>query len=122
MCVARQELCAPILCLVMGSFWYVHHMQDCDASSSFQWQQDSSAGGWEELYGWPPDPMWTESNWPPDQPSLQLFQVVHLVTTVILSLYVNCDLCAQNQPLRIHGVQVQVMHTNCRVGGAHLGL
>ena len=50
-------------------------IQDCAASSSFQWEETNSAAGWEELYGWPPDPMWTESNWPPGQPSLQLFQV-----------------------------------------------
>jgi len=50
-------------------------MQDCDASSSFQWQESTAAVGWEQLHGWPPDPMWTESNWPPGQPSLQLFQV-----------------------------------------------
>ena len=50
--------------------------QDCDASSSFQWQESNNAVAWEELYGWPPDPMWTESNWPSGQPALELFQVM----------------------------------------------
>lgn len=55
---------------------YSTHLEckDCDASSSFQWQESTAAVGWEQLHGWPPDPMWTESNWPPGQPSLQLFQ------------------------------------------------
>ncbi|DBA90918.1 TPA: hypothetical protein ACH3X1_016125 [Trebouxia sp. C0004] len=48
--------------------------KDCDASNSFQWQESRAAAGWEQLHGWPPDPMWTESNWPPGQPSLQIFQ------------------------------------------------
>lgn len=51
-------------------------MQDCDPSSSFQWQVSNSAEPWEGLYGWPPDPMWTESNWPSGQPALELFQVI----------------------------------------------
>ena len=50
-------------------------MQDCDASSSFQWQESTAAVVWEQLHDWPSDPMWAESNWPPGQPSLQLFQV-----------------------------------------------
>ncbi|DBA69331.1 TPA: hypothetical protein ACH3X2_012908 [Trebouxia sp. C0005] len=55
---------------------YSTHLEckNCDASSSFQWQESTAAAGWEQLHGWPPDPMWTESNWPPGQPSFQLFQ------------------------------------------------
>lgn len=47
---------------------------------------------WEELYDWPPDPMWTESNWPSGQPTLQLFQVIF----VFASLHVTDSLCFVN--------------------------
>ena len=53
-------------------------MQDCDASYTFQWQENNDATAWENLYAWPPDPMWTESNWPFGQPAFQLFQVSSL--------------------------------------------
>ena len=49
--------------------------QDCDVESTSQWQQSNTSVAWERRHGWPPDPMWTESNWPLGQPSLDIYQV-----------------------------------------------
>ncbi len=34
----------------------------------------SASAAWERSYAWPPDPMWTESNWPPNTPTVNVFQ------------------------------------------------
>lgn len=38
-------------------------------------QVTDGAREWEQAAGWPPDPLWTESNWPAGQPCLLLYQV-----------------------------------------------
>ncbi len=52
--------------------------KDCDgAATQWQptWELTHEAAEWERRLGWPPDGRWTESNWPPEQPYLQLYQV-----------------------------------------------
>ena len=52
--------------------------KDCDgAATQWQpaWELTDEAAQWEKRLGWPPDGRWTESNWPPEQPFLQLYQV-----------------------------------------------
>lgn len=51
------------------------HGQGCDADGAGQWVETGEADTWERERGWPPDAMWTESNWPAGQPSFVLFQV-----------------------------------------------
>lgn len=42
----------------------------------WRWYVDntSASATWERSYAWPPDPMWTESNWPPNTPTVNVFQ------------------------------------------------
>ena len=73
--------------------------KDCDGAAT-QWQPNweltDEAAEWEARRGWPPDGRWTESNWPPEQPSLQLYQVrapiaaSHKSRTWIFSAGNNC--------------------------------
>lgn len=51
------------------------HGQGCDADGAGQWVETGEADAWERERGWPPDAMWTESNWPAGQPSYVLYQV-----------------------------------------------
>eukprot|EP00887_Chlorella_sp_A99_P003619 scaffold7.g3619.t1 len=37
------------------------------------WALTDAAAAWEAAAGWPPDPVWTESNWPNETPSLVLY-------------------------------------------------
>ncbi|CAL5224917.1 g7683 [Coccomyxa viridis] len=42
---------------------------------AFRWGLSNTSEAWERTHEWPQDPMWTESNWPPDGiPELQLYQ------------------------------------------------
>ncbi len=53
--------------------------KDCDgAATQWQpsWELTDEAVEWERRLRWPPDGRWTESNWPPEQPFLQLYQVL----------------------------------------------
>ncbi|GAB4818162.1 hypothetical protein N2152v2_005208 [Parachlorella kessleri] len=50
--------------------------QGCNGSATlgnFGWQVTTAAQQWEQQYGWPPDPLYTESNWPYGTPHLELF-------------------------------------------------
>lgn len=38
------------------------------------WLFTNTSTPWEAKYGWPADPMWTESNWPAGTPSLMVYQ------------------------------------------------
>ena len=50
--------------------------QGCEEGGAFQWSLSNASEAWEREHSWPPDPMWTESNWPPGGvPELQLYQV-----------------------------------------------
>ena len=45
-------------------------------SWAFQWGMSNASAEWEAALGWPPDPEWTESNWPPaGVPQYRLYQV-----------------------------------------------
>ena len=59
---------------------YPCRCRDCDGAAT-QWQPDwevtDEAADWERRLGWPPDGRWTESNWPAEQPYLQMYQVPH---------------------------------------------
>jgi nicastrin len=49
----------------------------CSGAATFydnQWKATDEAAEWNQQLQWPPDPMWTESNWPEGQPSLLLYQ------------------------------------------------
>lgn len=64
--------------LYSNSPWCLHRCKDCDGAASRwqpQWEVTQEAAQWERRLGWPPDPQWTESNWPTTQPYLQLYQV-----------------------------------------------
>ncbi len=50
--------------------------QGCEEGGAFQWGLSNASEAWERAQGWPQDPMWAESNWPPGAiPELQLYQV-----------------------------------------------
>jgi len=53
--------------------------KDCDGARTFydawRWQVTPDADKWAADFQLPPDPMWTESNWPSGHPSLRLYQV-----------------------------------------------
>ena len=50
--------------------------QGCEEGGAFQWGLSDASEAWEQAQGWPQDPMWAESNWPPGGiPELQLYQV-----------------------------------------------
>ncbi|GLC56142.1 hypothetical protein PLESTB_001073200 [Pleodorina starrii] len=55
--------------------------------SYWRWSVNSSAAAWDSTYGWPTDPMWTESNWPAQTPTLTVFQeesrAVQVATLVV---------------------------------------
>jgi nicastrin len=40
---------------------------------TYRWAVNMTSTAWAERYGWPEDPMWTESNWPTGTPFLELF-------------------------------------------------
>lgn len=47
-----------------------------EGSWEFQWGLSNASRAWEAAHGWPPDPEWTESNWPPaGVPQYRLYQV-----------------------------------------------
>lgn len=48
----------------------------CTACEDFwqaTWQLTDAADAWNQQYGWPEDPIWTESDWPLGIPDLQLY-------------------------------------------------
>lgn len=48
----------------------------CDSCSDFyqaKWRLTDEADEWNKQYDWPPDPAWTESDWPYGVPDLQLY-------------------------------------------------
>ena len=53
-------------------------LQKCGEIEEDNWQVDDRDEQAEA--GFPPDPMWTESNWEPSVPSLQFFQVIRPAT------------------------------------------
>ncbi|KAK9832610.1 hypothetical protein WJX81_003488 [Elliptochloris bilobata] len=48
--------------------------QGCGAEGAGRWVETGEADAWARERDWPPDPMWTESNWPAGEPSFALFQ------------------------------------------------
>ncbi|CAL8470795.1 g10337 [Coccomyxa elongata] len=49
--------------------------KDCEKGELFQWALSNRSIEWEATTAWPPDPMWTESNWPPGGvPQYRLYQ------------------------------------------------
>jgi len=58
-----------------------HAMQTSDAAAQGcswdawgRWEVTEEADAWERDRGWPPDPMWTESNWPGEGQGFTLYQ------------------------------------------------
>jgi len=48
----------------------------CEACGDWDtatWKVTDAADDWNQQYAWPPDPMWTESDWPLGVPALQLY-------------------------------------------------
>lgn len=46
---------------------------NCNNIPTFYWNETNAASEWDEQYSWPPDPMWTESNWPTATPEVKLY-------------------------------------------------
>ena len=69
----RQPLFYVCVCMQLADM--AAHGQGCDADGTGQWVETGEADAWERERGWPPDAMWTESNWPAGQPSFVLYQV-----------------------------------------------
>lgn len=50
--------------------------QGCERGEPFSWGLSNASSAWEAQLSWPPDPMWTESNWlDPSVPKYRLYQV-----------------------------------------------
>lgn len=47
--------------------------QSCQDPWQATWQLSTAADAWNQQYNWPPDPIWTESDWPTGIPDLQLY-------------------------------------------------
>lgn len=50
--------------------------QGCNGTATLadaRWVPSEAAAVWEAAGGWPPDPVWTESNWPYTTPSLTFY-------------------------------------------------
>lgn len=60
---ARLHLAAP----------FARHAPAASRSAPTHTPGCPPARGRERQYSWPPDPLWTESNWPFGQPHLELF-------------------------------------------------
>lgn len=54
--------------------------QSCDDPWQATWKLSTAADAWNEQHSWPPDPIWTESDWPTAVPDLQLY--LHESSTV----------------------------------------
>lgn len=54
-------------------------LQDCQADHWGTWVTTNASKEWEAELGWPPDDMWTESNWQNGIPGMLVFQVCPLV-------------------------------------------
>ncbi|KAF8060585.1 zinc finger CCCH domain-containing protein 40 [Scenedesmus sp. PABB004] len=46
---------------------------DCGDLWAARWRVDDAADAWAAAAGWPPDPMWAESDWPAGVPELRLY-------------------------------------------------
>jgi nicastrin len=67
---------------INSSVWYVASYSTalecvgCNGNATvneFRWKVTDAAQMWEEMYGWPNDPVWTESNWPLGVPQLVMY-------------------------------------------------
>jgi nicastrin len=47
--------------------------QTCADPWQAVWKLSTAADAWNDRYGWPNDPLWTESDWPLGHPDLQLY-------------------------------------------------
>jgi hypothetical protein len=69
----------------------------CSVAELVRWKQvTDEAAEWNKQLGWPPDPMWTESNWPEGQPSLLLYQVGSAVYDVYSCALFLCSWVMQS--------------------------
>lgn len=69
----------------------------------FRWRVTDQAKQWEAQYGWPVDPMWTESNWPSGQPSIVLYlQEAPGVDVAVLGAGIAVTVAAGAMALAVH--------------------
>lgn len=72
---AGRGMCLPSTVRYIPSYSTSLVCEGCKGSATPRgrhWKVTQAANKWEREYGWPPDPLWTESNWPFSTPHLEL--------------------------------------------------
>ena len=60
----------------MRHMWLAQEGSCREDAWEFQWGISNASRAWEAAHKWPPDPEWTESNWPAGGvPAYRLYQV-----------------------------------------------
>ncbi|PRW57704.1 nicastrin isoform X2 isoform A [Chlorella sorokiniana] len=68
--------CLNASALFVPSYSLALRCDACDGAKTlydYRWKAANETAAWEQQYGWPPDPMWMESNWPLGTPALTLY-------------------------------------------------
>ena len=97
--------------------WQLAQEGSCrEEAWEFQWGMSNASEGWEAAHGWPPDPEWTESNWPAGGvPEYRLYQV----GSALLHAVAHAPIVGGPLSLWMHtGSNADVHREACRVRGA----